>query len=143
MNPYNGFSPQQRLRALAWINRKYSLGLRQRPVECDACGQREGIIDAHSEDYSEPHGDHIGAYSFCYTCHMMIHCRFKAPAAWAIYRDAVAEGATFPPLATRNFFAIKRYYLGEAALPTPRMRPAPARKVLHEIEAGLGLRQPP
>jgi hypothetical protein len=57
-----------------------------RPIRCDACGQTEGPIDAHSEDYSEPFGDHIGEHALCYRCHMAIHTREKNPEAWAIYK---------------------------------------------------------
>jgi hypothetical protein len=63
VNSYNGFTPQQRAHALRGLNREYAAGRRQRPTSCDACGQTEGVIEPHSEDYSEPFGDHIGAAS--------------------------------------------------------------------------------
>jgi hypothetical protein len=43
-----------------WLEREYAAGRRARPIMCDACGQADGPIDAHSEDYSAPFGDHIG-----------------------------------------------------------------------------------
>jgi len=75
------------MRALRWVTAQYAAGTRPRATVCDTCGQREGVLDRHSEDYSEPFGDHIGAYSFCFSCHMMIHCRFRNLAAWSAYRD--------------------------------------------------------
>ena len=65
MNPYNGFSPVQRVQALRWLKGEYAARRRQRPTSCDGCGQTEGIIQAHSEDYGQPFGDHIGAFGFC------------------------------------------------------------------------------
>jgi hypothetical protein len=78
MGPYNGFSAAQRQRALAWVKKQYAAGTRQRPTRCDACSQDRGIIERHSEDYSEPFGDHIGAYALCFTCHMMVHARRRS-----------------------------------------------------------------
>jgi hypothetical protein len=92
MNPYNGFTSAERTRALNWLKGEYAAGRRRRPIVCDACGQTEGPIEAHSEDYSFPYGDHIGQYGVCYRCHMMIHCRFKNPGAWADYKAAVRDG---------------------------------------------------
>lgn len=113
MNPYNGFTPSQRVKALKWINGEYAAGRRTRPTECEACGQTDGKLQAHSEDYSEPYGDHIGKYGLCYTCHMMIHCRFSAPVAWDNYRWAIRSGYRTAPN-NGNFHAIRRM-LSESA----------------------------
>jgi len=91
MNSYNGFSGEQRERALAWFKAEKRAGRRDDPVRCDACGQGLGLMQAHSEDYSEPFGDHIGRFGLCYACHMMIHCRFRNPAAWESYCYAVVD----------------------------------------------------
>jgi hypothetical protein len=50
-------------------------------------------IEAHSEDYSEPFGDHIGAYGLCRGCHVMIHRWFQNPADWAATRPESARPA--------------------------------------------------
>lgn len=145
MNSYNGFSGAQRLRALAWAKKGYAAGTRSRAMACDACGQAEGVLDRHSEDYSEPFGPHIGAYGLCYCCHMMIHCRFRAPDPWRAYREAVAGGATFPPFRSRDFPTFARLFLGgtaanakgvSARFPEPARRPPPAERVLDDIEQG-------
>lgn len=54
MNPYNGFTGDQRNRAQRWLNSQWAAGHFPRPAQCCACGQADGIIDAHAEDYSEP-----------------------------------------------------------------------------------------
>ncbi|HLK60325.1 MAG TPA: hypothetical protein VKU00_27435 [Chthonomonadaceae bacterium] len=113
MKSYNGFSPAQRTRALAWLKKEYEAGRRQPPTVCQACGQTEGIIEAHSEDYSEPYGDHIGAYSFCYTCHMMLHCRFRNPQAWERYKEAIRRGVRYRPVYRRDFNAIVPFLNGQ------------------------------
>jgi hypothetical protein len=136
MRDYNGFTGAQRLRALAWVRPQYADGTRERAKVCDACGQTEGVLDRHSEDYSEPFGDHIGAFGLCYTCHMMVHCRFNAPAAWKLYRTAVREGATFPAVRTRDFGVIKAAYL-RGPFPDPVWRDPPERAVLDEINDGV------
>lgn len=104
MNSYNGFSPAQRLTALKWFKGEESAGRRARQKVCDACGQTEGRIEPHSEDYSEPFGDHIGAFGLCYPCHMIIHCRFRNPRAWGVYRDHVRVGERLAvPFLGRNW----------------------------------------
>lgn len=135
LNSYNGFPPAQRSRALAWLKREYAAGRRVRPTICDACGQTEGLVEAHSEDYSEPFGDQTGAYGFCLTCHMMLHCRARAPEAWLTYKAAIAAGVTFEPFYTRNFPRVLVLYVHRSATPRLTRREPPQRLVLDEIEA--------
>lgn len=99
MKPYNGFDHNQRMRALHWLRKEYAAGRRHPPTFCDACGQNEGVIEAHSEDYSgPPYGPHIGKHGLCYRCHMAIHCRFRHPGAWTAYKNAVRAGRIFHPI---------------------------------------------
>ncbi len=141
MKSYNGFEPAQRYRALGWLRRQYAAGTRTEPTVCDACGQQHGILERHSEDYSEPFGDHIGAYGLCYVCHMMVHCRFNSPQAWQDYKSAVNNGVTFPASHGRNFMVITGLYLARK-FPMPQQQgPAPERRVLDEIDSGAGLRR--
>lgn len=103
MKDHNGFSGAQRLRALAWFKREIAQGRREAaPKACEACTQTQGVLMFHSEDYSEPFGDHIGRHGLCFRCHMMIHCRFKNPEAWADYKAHVRAGRIFHPIG-RNF----------------------------------------
>jgi hypothetical protein len=132
---YNQFTPKQRMRAYNWLKAEYAAGRRTRPMVCDACTQDLGVIEPHSEDYSgPPFGDHIGEHGVCYVCHMQIHCRFRAPAAWQAYRIAVRSGAIFKPFHGRAFGAFTRLFLG-ASLPEPaRLRPVTGPTVLDAIE---------
>lgn len=111
MKDYNGFSPGQRLKAYRWLQDQYARGARRRPTRCDACGQTEGIIEAHSEDYSAPYGDHIGEWSLCYRCHMMVHNRQHAPDAWRQYRAALAGGTIFAAFHKRNYWGFRHQHI--------------------------------
>lgn len=111
MKAYNGFSAQHRQRALKWFREEQKQGRRAYPTRCDACGQDQGLIDSHSEDYSAPFGDHIGRFSLCFTCHMMIHCRHRAPLAFEVYRESIERGARYAPFKIRDFPTFSRQFL--------------------------------
>src|SRR5262249_54122884 len=96
--------------------------------------QDEGVVEPHSEDYSAPFGDHIGAYGLCYRCHMMVHCRFKKRAAWDRSRAAVRAGKRSAPIRSRNFPEFVKQLRGERVA-FERCRP-PVELVLDDIEAG-------
>lgn len=98
MNSYNGFSPAQRYKALAYHKAQIKAGVKApKPQRCDGCGTSQGFLAWHSEDYSEPFGPHIGEYGVCYRCHMHIHCRFRNPNAFADYADLILSGKRFMP----------------------------------------------
>ena len=105
MKSYNGFPPEQRNKAQAWLNSQWKAGLLERPCQCHACGQTEGRIDAHAEDYSEPFAaGKTDQYHLCYRCHMAVHCRFRNNQAWQIYKKHVREGRIYGPI--RNNFPL-------------------------------------
>jgi hypothetical protein len=86
VNTYNGFSPAERMAALRWVRAEEAAGRRQRPTACDVCGQREGLLERHSEDYSgPPYGAHIGAFALCHRCHVLVHRRFTAAGSATFY----------------------------------------------------------
>lgn len=105
MKSYNGFTATERMRGYNWLKEQIARGTRTRAKQCDCCGQTRGILELHSEDYSEPHGDHIGAYELCYVCHMVIHCRDSNPAAWERYKAMIRAGLRVRPFRTRDFQA--------------------------------------
>jgi hypothetical protein len=79
---YNGFFGAQRDRAQRWLNREWGAGRLVRPSECVACGQTEGVIQAHAEDYSEPFRAGVtDGFHLCVICHTMVHFRSKNPKA--------------------------------------------------------------
>jgi len=102
LKPYNGFDHGQRMKGYRWLQREYAAGRRARPTVCDACGQIEGPIEAHSESYAAPFGEHIGRFGLCYRCHMAIHTRFNNREAWEAYKHHVALGRIFHPIG-KNF----------------------------------------
>lgn len=97
--PYNGFTPEERTKGGNWYRKNRKAGVIPAPAVCCCCGQTVGV-NGHSEDYSEPFGDHIGCFHLCYRCHMAIHCRFKNYEAFKTYRELI-KTQTFPP--TRDF----------------------------------------
>lgn len=127
MNSYNGFSGAQRAEAQRWLNEQYAAGTLARPSKCVFCGQTDGPIDAHAEDYSKPFGPHLSEFPACYVCHMMIHCRFgsgKGP--WNAYRAMIRAGYKAEPHG-RDFGRIRRFLGGGAiawiAGPAPDVSP--------------------
>jgi hypothetical protein len=114
LNSYNGFTPAQRNRAQAWLRHQWADGSLPRPTVCCACGQPEGIIDAHAESYAEPFGPHLMQYPLCFRCHMHLHCRFRHPEAWDRYRAAVRCGVRFAAIYSRAFGVIEHQLLGGA-----------------------------
>ncbi len=134
-NPYNGFSAAERTAAYNWKLRQYRLGrCPRRPAVCDACGQTEGHLEWHSEDYSAPFGDHIGQWGLCYRCHMLIHCRFRQPKVWDAYRQAVREGRRAVPLLYRAWGNVVRQLNG-ATVQYTQHEPRPG-GLLERIHAG-------
>lgn len=125
MNFYNGFSPAQRIKALNWSKAQRAAGRRKPKAEkCMACGQEHGLIQFHSEDYSEPYGPHIGAYEFCYRCHMTLHCRFSSHTAWEKYKEFLRAGYRWEPIHGSNFDLIRRF-LGQPKPPAEKGEPRP------------------
>ena len=118
MKSYNGFSAAQRNKAQAWLNGQWRSGKLAKPSVCHACGQTQGVIDAHAEDYSEPFAaGKTDQYHLCFQCHMMVHCRFHHLEKWRWYKEAVADGMTFEPYFKRDFGRFARDTLEG----TPRM----------------------
>lgn len=90
---YNGHSGQKREQVQRWLNQQWATGALPRPTECVACGQTEGTIDGHLEDYDQP----ASYISLCVTCHMLVHMRFRHQNTWRDYVQRVADGWQAPP----------------------------------------------
>ena len=136
MNPYNGFTGAQRDKAQRWLNQQWALGALKRPIECVACGQDQGVIDAHAEDYSEPFRAGVtDAFHLCFVCHMMVHCRYRNEPVWRNYRDCVEFGFRARAFFNRNWPGFQKEYLVETFAETSFTRARrPMRKALLEIE---------
>lgn len=90
--PYNGFTGQERSAAGRWYLAERRAGRRHSPVVCLACKRVGGSVAGHSEDYSAPFGDHIGAIGLCFPCHMAVHTRFSRPESFRWYAAMVRSG---------------------------------------------------
>jgi hypothetical protein len=106
MNPYNGFSGEQREAAQRWLNKKWESGELPRPKKCCGCGQTKGIIHAHAENYDEPYEINLTRYPLCYRCHIALHCRKMHPAGWRHYLELLRAGWSWKPIFKPNFGAI-------------------------------------
>lgn len=74
------------------------------------------MIQPHSEDYSEPYGPHIGQWGLCYWCHMLLHCRYRAPAVFHNYERMLIDGERFVN-DRGNWSAVLRYLSGRLSPP--------------------------
>lgn len=104
MKAYNGYSGELRNEAQRWLNMMVATGEMHRPGRCCACGQTQGVIDMHAEDYSKPFAKgKTDKFPLCITCHLAVHCRFRNVSCWDRYREKVAAGYKLPPIFTRHF----------------------------------------
>lgn len=107
LSDYNGFPGKMREKSLRRVHKLWDSGEVPRPTQCDACGQRDGTIHGHSEDYSD---DHVHL-PLCITCHLLLHMRFQMPSTWDTYRAQVRAGYQGTPLEQRNaLYRIKQLY---------------------------------
>lgn len=143
MKSYNGFSPEARNRAQTWLRAEWASGRLAKPSQCCACGQDQGVIDAHAEDYSEPFRPGVtDEFHLCFTCHMMVHCRFRNRDAWDRYRTTIAKGGHFAAVFKRDFGTFAAEQLDGPDLFARAMHgfvpgPAPTRLVLDEINGRI------
>ena len=134
MRAYNGFTPAQRAKAGAWMRVQWNSGAIPRPVRCCACGQEKGILDAHTEDYSEPYAaGKTDEFPLCFRCHMLVHCRFNGRETFCRYHGSIMEGDLYAPFYTRNFNAIIEQHLEGGTPEIIERRAPPARDVFKEI----------
>lgn len=108
MNSYNGFTPEQRMKAYRWLQNEIKKERRTPPAGmCDACDSI-GYTEHHSEDYSEPYGDHIGQYTLCYRCHMWVHCRFRSERGFKLYITYLKAGKQFSPFNGKDWLRFRK-----------------------------------
>jgi hypothetical protein len=107
LRSYNGFSGQQRELVGRIINQKVAAGELNKACKCRRCGQTEGIIHYHCEDYSLPVTEEKIEH-LCWRCHMMWHSRFRNPESVAEYFAQIAQGKVFPPVRRHDFTILKR-----------------------------------
>lgn len=64
------------------------------PTVCIVCGQCEGALDMHLENYDQP----AAYFPMCLTCHLMLHSRFHRKTRYLHYRSRVGGGWRGPAL---------------------------------------------
>lgn len=136
MRDYNGFSSQQRNKAQRWLNAQWASGRLARPTQCVACGQVDGVIDAHAEDYSEPFRAGVtDGFHLCFCCHMMVHCRRRNDRRWMQYREIIEGGRRALPFIRRDWPRFAQQFLcGELRDEIFELSEIPTRLALFEIQ---------
>lgn len=114
-NSYNGFTWAERQKAYDWLKRQWKLGTRQKHgPACDVCGQTQGYLMAHSENYAAPYGPHIGRWSLCYWCHTLIHCRFRAVEIFDGYATMLEGGERFVNVPGPQWYKVQTFLSGRS-----------------------------
>lgn len=112
MSYYNGFSPQERMKGFRLVKKAIAEGKipEAKTLGCCLCGQKSGIIMYHSEDYSL---DKIVGQvrPLCWTCHMMLHSRFRHPKSWTKYKAERKAGQVSPPVFRHDFSQLDKYFI--------------------------------
>lgn len=107
LSNYNGFTGKEREASLRRVHKLWKSGEVPIPTTCAACGQTEGAIHGHSEDYSN---DDVHL-PICITCHLILHMRWQMPRLWELYKQAVRHGFRGVPLEQNNaLYRIKQIY---------------------------------
>lgn len=95
MNPYNGYSGDERLAKLRAQHDREKQGLpRHPPGPCSICNDPNAPLEPHSEDYSKPYlWTPPAEYALCKMCHVhRLHARFRNPVLWEVYKAHVRRG---------------------------------------------------
>jgi len=92
IGPYNGFTGDQRLIADRKIKVAIEMALIPVATECSICGETNGRMDYHAENYGRP----LQVAAICSKCHLALHNRFRSPgfaASWKKRVDAYGDGS--------------------------------------------------
>lgn len=104
LGPYKGFSGLQRMACQTLILRAVSDGLIPPAVKCARCGQTEGTIQYHNENYDQ----YLDVERLCIRCHLVHHSVRRCPVAVTKYFEEVAAGKMWPPLRGNPFAGLQR-----------------------------------
>lgn len=107
MHSYNGFTPQQRYEGDRIIKKAINNGQLEQPTKCRVCGQTEGILHYHAEDY-RPSKILKNCRCLCWRCHMILHSRYRNRDAFNKYFNEVLGGKKYPPVYKHDFGILKR-----------------------------------
>jgi hypothetical protein len=123
MKSYKKWSPEFRRASLKLTNKAKKHGWVQEPKCCNRCGQTEGILHLHNEDYDVTFytlekvfnrfpisitDDELTAIRevlepLCWRCHMMHHSVRRSPEAVKKYFKEIAGGKRYPRVLRHDF----------------------------------------
>jgi len=105
MKSYKGWTAEQRMESLKKTKAAIRRGEIPPPTKCNRCGQTEGIIQYHNENYNHP-----TKYlePLCWRCHMVLHSEHRAPEACKKYWEEIKNGKQYPPVFKHNFKILRR-----------------------------------
>lgn len=95
MKDYNGWPGKLRDKVGRQIKRAIEKGELAAPSKCERCGQTEGTIDYHTENYGDAFNN---LEQLCYKCHRKVHDAERFPEACARYWEDIRLGKVFPPV---------------------------------------------
>jgi hypothetical protein len=127
MKDYKKWTAETRKQSLKLTNRAKKFGWIENPKECRRCGQTEGILHLHNEDYDITLNTLTEAFDrfpisitedelkaidgalepICWRCHMIHHSVRRNPAAVKLYFEEVKQGKKFAPVYKHNFNILK------------------------------------
>lgn len=126
MKSYKKWSAEERQRSLALTNRAKRLGLIPPATKCSICGQSEGIIQYHNENYDatlqyvpklllgtatdeERKAIAEALVPLCWRCHMVHHSMHRNKEAVERYFAEVRGGKRYPPVYRHDFEILKEH----------------------------------
>ena len=128
MRNYKGWSGDFRKESLKLTNAAKKMGWIENPSKCNRCGQTEGILHLHNEDYDvtyytlkevfnrfpisitveEQEKVNSVLEQICWRCHMMHHSVKRNKQAVEKYFVEIKNGKKYPPVYKHDFTILKR-----------------------------------
>jgi hypothetical protein len=128
MKDYKGWDSNFRSASLKLTNRAKEKGWIQNPTKCNRCGQTEGILHLHNEDYditfytlekvfnrspltiTKEEIDNVNSVleELCWRCHMMHHSIRRNKQSVDKYFEEIKAGKRYPPVYKHDFSVLKR-----------------------------------
>jgi len=72
---------------------------------CNRCEQKQGILQYHNHDYSDP----IKYLEpLCFRCHQVLHAEWHSPKECQLYLEGVVLGSQWPPIHKSDFYILWR-----------------------------------
>lgn len=98
MKPYKGYTAAQRMASLPLLDKLKAEGKVPPLKVCSACGQTEGKLQYHNDDYA-PETFIENTRVLCYSCHMVHHIYHNNPNNMGarLYIQFIRSGRKFKP----------------------------------------------